>query len=66
MTPEQLARAQKLLAEGVNPAGVAAEMGIAHTTFLRRINAAGYQIEQQVTFHLVPVQRVELPVEATR
>ncbi len=66
MTPEQLAQAQKLLADGMNPAGVAAVLGIAHSTFLRRINAAGYQIEQQVTFHLVPVQRVELPAEASR
>ena len=61
MTPDELARAKKLLAEGMSPEKVARDFGMAYTTLIRKVNAAGYQIETRRS--LVPLERVLLPGE---
>jgi DNA invertase Pin-like site-specific DNA recombinase len=64
MSPEELAKAQQLLATGNSPEQTAKELGIHHSTLLRKIGEAGYKIER--TYHLVPRERVQLPAEVAR
>ncbi len=61
MKSEELLQIQRLLDDGTTPELIASWLGIHYTTLLRRLNTAGYKIERESTYRLIPLERVLMP-----